>query len=117
MPNKYILLFLIGIFTQQLSGQCEIKLKECMSIVDDCEILIDNYKKLVDLKDTEINNLAKQSENYSDMYKSCQISLDVERAEYTHVIKTEKRKRKFWQIIGYVAIGTTIGSITYGILK
>lgn len=117
MQNKYILLFLIGIFTQQLSGQCEIKLKECMSIVDDCEILIDKYKNLIDLKDTEIINLSKQSENYSDMYKSCQISLDVERAEYTHVIKTQKRKRKLWQIIGYVAISTTIGSITYGILK
>lgn len=117
MVNRYIILFLIGIFTQQLSGQCETKLKDCMSIVNDCEILIDKYKKLVDLKDTEIFNLSKQSENYSDMYKSCQISLDVERAEYKYVIKTEKRKRKLWQIIGYVAISTTIGSITYAILK
>lgn len=117
MPNRYILLIFIGIFVSNVYGQCESKLKDCMSIVDDCEILIDNYKKLIDLKNTDIKNVEKQLENYSDMYKNCEISLDVERTEFNYLIKKERRNRKLWQIISFVGFGSTISVLTYAILK
>lgn len=117
MANRILLICILIICNGFVFGQCDQKLKECMSIVEDCEYLIHDYKKMILLKDSEINNLSKESENYSDMYKYCQISLDVERAEFDHIIKKEKRNRKMWQIIGIIAGSTALGTLTYAILK
>jgi hypothetical protein len=117
MVNRILLICILIICNGFVFAQCDQKLKECMSIVNDCEYLINDYKKMISLKDIEISNLSKQSENYSDMYKYCEITLDVERAEFNYIVKKERRNKKMWQIIGIIAGSTALGTLTYAILK
>jgi len=91
--------------------QCKVNNKECMSVVEDLEIVVQDKNKVINRLEAvninysiEIGELNHVVESFRRVEK---LNDDVKKS-----LESEIKKRKFWQGLAYFGIGSTVVAST-----